>query len=322
MSSVNVVYDLRVLPSTFDFPYFLAIADARRRLESSADTITLWIVTGESRRPHEWDWNKNLSPNEASKVAQSRLNRVILPAASLFESITVINVIGETAVQDLNFPVFHPMKYDFRFPVLGMYHKGWHCLDYASKIDLRTLKNTELNMRDARRYLSLSLGPGTPAIITTRNNVYSDDQTRNSRHGLLRSIVPALRDMGFAVGIIPDTSLSGEDEAMFPESLLVSAAFDLHLRSAIYECAAICLFEPTGPLVLAQLNRKVNFVAYGIAWSSKFSAEYLTQRGYKRDVNFIAPDCAYQRYLWDDLDLDFLREWVKTLGDFRHDFRT
>ncbi len=310
MHALNVVYDLRVLPSTFDFPYFLAIADARRRLETSAEVINLWLVTGKSRRPQEWDWTSDLSKSDLSQLINSRLNRIIFPVASLFESVKTINVIDESVVNDLPLAVFHPEGYSFRAPVLGVYHKGWHCLAYASKIDMRTLKNSESSLAQARRYLLAKVGSTAPVILTTRNNVYSHDQTRNSRRDLLRKLIVTLRELGFVVGIVPDTSLTGVLEMEFPEALLVAPSFDVQLRSAIYECAAMCLFEPTGPLVLAQLNKRVKFIAYGIAWSDKFSAEYQLQRGYRRDVNFIAPDSDTQLYLWGDLDIDYLRQWV------------
>jgi hypothetical protein len=314
MKPLNVVYDLRVLPPTFDFPYFMAVADARRRLETHADAIVLWLVTGASRRPRSYDWNPNLESTEIDDLINLRLTRVIFPLASLIENVVAINIINEKFVRELGFPVFHPFNYNFQNPSLGTYHKSWHCLDYASKVDMRILKNSVTGIAEARRYLAHAIGSETPVILTVRNNVHSFDQTRNSRAGLLREAIFVLRDRGFVVGIIPDTSLRGCAEKEFQEILLTTAAFDVQLRSAIYEQATFCLFEPTGPLVLAHLNKNVKFIAYGMAWSETFSADYQLQRGFQRDSNYIAPECPSQLYLWGDLDMEILRDWAESFS--------
>jgi len=314
MASVNVVYDLRVLPPTFDFPDFLALADARRQLETSAESLSVWIVVGPSRRPKNWDWNDAVSDDEVRERTLSRLNRVIIPCAHLVGSVVSVNVIDSSHLSDLGFPVFHPVNYSFKNPAVGVYHKRWYLLDYAKKIDMRSLRNQRSELESARRYLRISTGSESPAIITYRNNIYSFDQTRNTRLDLLVDLIDSLRRMGFAVGVVPDTSLTGVDASEIRDHLITAPSFDVTLRSAVYECASLCLFEPTGPFVLAQLNPNVRFIVYGMAWSNYFSASYQTERGFEPDVNFIAPGCNFQQYLWSSLDRDFLERWVEEVG--------
>lgn len=309
---LNVVYDLRVLPPTYDLPYFLAIAEARMRLETQENRYVLWIITGKSRRPRDWDWSLSIPSDQLQSAITQRLNRVIIPTAGLFPSIASINIVDESCIQDPGLPVFHPVSYDYRNPLLGVYHKGWFCLDYADKIDMRFLKNSDQALVEARRYLEHKLGTAEAAIITVRNNTLSHDQSRNSREDVLRQILVFLKNKNISIGLIPDTSLAENPIVLENKDICLTApAFDARLRSAIYECCRFSLFEPTGPLVLAQLNKESKFIAYGMAWSSSFDATYQLNRGYARDVNFIAPKDSNQKYLWDSLTVPTLANWIK-----------
>jgi hypothetical protein len=308
---LNIVYDLRVMSPSFDFPYFIALADARRREESSEDEFVLWIITGKSKRPASWDWGGALNQVEIEWLANLRLSRVIFPLARLFPNVKKINVIDESSVAALDIPVFHPIGYSFRDPKIGVYHKGWFLLPYAKRLDLRCLVNRAEAISEARRYLQGELDCDNPVIVTTRNNVVSHDQSRNTRPEVLAELLSYLESGGFTVGLIPDTSLVSAFSMPFRGRVLTAPAFDVSLRSAIYECASFCLFEPTGPLVLAQLNPRAKFVAYGMAWSSTFDASYQQQRGYAPDVNFIAPSDVKQQYLWGSLTRDWLDTWIR-----------
>ncbi|MBM4217365.1 MAG: hypothetical protein FJ178_05880 [Gammaproteobacteria bacterium] len=189
---LNIVYDLRVMPPTFDFPYFVALADARRRIESRERGFALWVVTGESRRPTGWDWADGTRASDIGSLVDYRLSRVIFPLTRLFPSIKKVNIVDEACFSELNIPVFHPTDYSFRDPQLGVYHKGWFLVPYASKVDLRCLANRAESLGEAERYLQKELGCSSPVIITIRNNVLSHDKSRNTRPEVLADLVSYL----------------------------------------------------------------------------------------------------------------------------------
>ncbi len=306
---INVLYDLRVLPHTYDIVAFLALAEAKRKLVAPDASIRLLLITGASRRPVQWDWGQQVEREEILVEAQSRLSRLILPAARLLPSIRTIELVDELSISG-DIPAFYPDGYSFKNPQVGVYHKSHYLMAYSGKVDLRYVVNDSASMSVAERYLEQQTGFKNPVVLTVRNNVFSFDQSRNSRVEVNEGIYSVLRSRGIPFAVVPDTSMIGL--AQFPRDipLLMAPSFDLRLRSAVYEVAKFCLFEPTGPMSLAWFNPRVDFIAYGMAWSGYFSERYHLERGYKRDENIVSPGNSRQVYLWGDLTGEFLNNWI------------
>jgi hypothetical protein len=307
---LTVVYDLRVLPYTYDIVPFLAIAEGKRKLLSPNSKIRLIVITGRSRRQADWDWNGELSSAAREAEISSRLLRVTLPASQLFPSIQSIDMVNESAISG-EIPAFYPESYSFISPKVGVYHKSHYLMNFSRQVDLRALSNDQHALDLAARYLRSAIGSDSPVVFTLRNNIFSFDQSRNSRAELNRELFGLLRRLGFPVAVIPDTSMTALDQLPADVPVLRAPAFDLKLRSAIYEQARFCLFEPTGPMALAWFNANVKFIAYGMAWSRYFSERYHIDRGYKRDENIVSPDNPRQLYLWGDLSPSFLDNWIR-----------
>ena len=76
----TVVYDLRVLPATFDFLAYLAMVDGivRKNTKEFAISFNVILVYGESLRGDEF---KNVSSQD--EYVKSRIHKVIFPQANL-----------------------------------------------------------------------------------------------------------------------------------------------------------------------------------------------------------------------------------------------
>ncbi|MDB5555417.1 MAG: hypothetical protein JWL86_5401 [Rhizobium sp.] len=212
--SIDVVYDLGVSPSTYDFVSFL-LASEMERLRVGADSIRLHILPGPAG-----GFRADLLPPFTIEERQVMLERIVLPMAKLLPSCTAVTRHSERPSALAGCFGYGQRRYSLPF------------LLAAARAGVYPLR-----------------APGQPVksdpyiTITLREAAYWP--TRNSNPVEWMQVAQWLRSEGWRVVIVRDTARAHEVFGQFEVD--TDAALDLHHRASLYSGAALNLFTNNGP---------------------------------------------------------------------------
>jgi hypothetical protein len=255
MAKLNVYYDLRVSPITFDAAVFFATAIAAAKLQGF-NRYSINIVASAFR---------NITPRELSyDLAQRRwrLNNIILPLAKLLPSVESVALWQGSEVA-LSGPRY-PGNYDPARPIAPSY--GFPGLIEVARAggDVQPFESSEYASAWARGRLS---GSSSTIVMAIRAGDFN--QNRDSRLAEWFELYRHLTGVGFRVLVIPDQYdvLYGRKAWEFDWELVPEAAIDLDLRLALYQQCAANIAWTGGHTALMWLS-KSRFLIFG-SWNEK-----------------------------------------------------
>ncbi len=299
---MNALYDLEAGPITFDSAVFFALAEAQR-VFFKEDGIRVLIAPArgggfrmKSKRDRIFD--------DARKAW--RLWNVVVPMARLLPSVSGVSVLtGREEIGDLG---------KTRFP------SGWseerptcfYQMVIAKAAHAAGMKLQSFRASDAARRWADALD-GRIVTITLRESDYQPG--RNSDLAEWRKVAGDLSSRGYRVIVVPDTEavMAGRYSTLDCETSL-PAAFNLDLRCALYERAALNLHVSGGPAALGLFNRNIAQATFRMVNTDyqTTSPAWLAHIGLPvgSELPWLQP---WQRTVWADDTADVVIETVDDL---------
>jgi hypothetical protein len=309
-NALYLFYDLESCPITFDFAWTLCAAECRRR-ELGLDAMHVifvpaanWEIGSESKH--------YLSIVDGS-AREWRFSNVLVPLCGLLPSVRGYELAStrDMAAMRNALGVSHtfPSEYSTTLPDFSSATKM--VLDYAKTgLEVRHLRACESSKRYIRRWISTK-GRGRRLVSVTVRQ-YSYQPYRNSNMEAWKEFARSLDPSSYFVVFIPET-----DEALgqLPEdydgfAVLPEAAFNLRLRTALYEEAWLNLSVNSGPFVTTFLNARTRCIMLKVLGSnSPPEAEALVRRlGFDVGSQFPFSDPTQRVFWYEDDDLDVIGE--------------
>ncbi len=295
-------YDLKVAPATFDFLWFLAGADLRRRVVG-ADNVHVVIVPG----PHkgvrrETDDYESVIASDARRL---RVFNIIVPAVALLPSASGLTLAGTRAeaarIRDMATHVY-PQEYEPSLPTYGLPSDALeHSRGGETEIAVLRAQQTALDAID--RWLAPRLNCRRLVVVTVR--LYEYMEARNSSVAEWAAFVRGLNRDEWLPVIVPDTNQTLDLPHSDLEGIEVfgEAAWNLPLRMALYQRAYLNLGVNGGPMGLCWLNSETRYITFRMLTPSvpQTTPEHMRSLGSEpgQSLPFAT---SFQRWLWDEPD--------------------
>lgn len=304
-------YDLNVNPITFDTAWFCIGAELERRARGLAK-LELIAVPGDKGGVRDEPLDYEAVVDRASRVA--RIYNVVLPcmlsirpAASVhfFEDPAQLKAWGRQPEQ------VYPEGYNVNFFPTPFATREYSrvieklCANgmenfYTGGIVGRRIMDNWRQSRGARRRL---------VVITLRQYGYFVDRNSNIEAWLdfARGLDPSV----YSVIFVPDTDTAfGDYAAKIEKEFLVmrEAAFNMQLRTALYESAYLNMSTLSGATSMFVLNANCRYLLFKISVpTAPMSTEKML-----RDYGFVPGEtpafaAPFQKWVWEPDDVDVLR---------------
>jgi hypothetical protein len=259
-----VFYDLQVSPITFDFAWFLVAADLERR-RRRLDSLHVIIVSGRS-------WESGPESQEYLSVVDGPARRqrvfdVLLPLTELMPSIGGVTFVDDRPVAGHLFDTAagrtFPHGYSPELPFLEAPFPKLVTRAAMAGESVPSLRAPQSARHRIDQWRRRKFGDRPIATITIRDFDYQP--ARNSDLAAWSAFAHDLQQVeGMAVVLIPDThrTLENLPEAFAGLSVFIEPAWNIALRSALYEAGFVNLGVNTGPMALNWLNRSCRYITY------------------------------------------------------------
>jgi hypothetical protein len=269
------VYDLNVVPATFDFAFFLAAAETFGKSHGKSKVFVLFLQK-----------NSEQSDNEAylaivpEDSQQWRLNNMLVQLSQLYPACSGYGLLPSNAKVD-NFiqnQLVYPAEYSSTYKSYPKnYAEIFELIDKRLFTGFSALK-TGINY--IQQWMSYNNITGQMVVITLRN--YGYDETRNSNIHEWVKFAHWVKNKGFTPIFIPDTDscwTSAKELEHF--TVFIEPCWNLGLRMAIYEQAFINFFYSNGTSAIGSLNKKIRLIAMNpvIEDSIHFEADVVNSFG-------------------------------------------
>jgi|TARA_B110000967_G_scaffold190223_1_gene214719 hypothetical protein len=223
--SLNVYYDLKYAPATFDFAHFLSFSNAVRQDLKSND-MSINIICEQFRQKSTRD--KLLEVSER----KWRVNHILLKLANLIPEVSSVTV-NSGYLSEKKIPSFpigyppHPGDKEYTIPYSGAYLRHF----YDSKhINLRPFRASE----QAKNYIN-NLFRDDVITITLRNSEYQPK--RNSNLEEWYKVYQAIKKTRFRPIVIPcfEDCMKNKSYAKYDWEVWEPGCTEIDLRLALYE---------------------------------------------------------------------------------------
>ena len=309
------VYDLEILPITFDFTWFLIAADLERRRRGMAQLHVL-IVPGQT-----WE----CGPESAHYLSlidgparRQRIFDLLVPLRELLPVPGGITVAGSRCEADLLVDAhasrIFPEGFTPALPYVAVPFPRFVNDAARQGVEIPTFAAPAAGRRWAERWCAAQ-GEKRPLVtITLRQSDYQP--SRNSSLDAWATIAAELMDQGFLVAVIPEThrTLDGSKPVIDGVPNCIEAAWNIVLRAALYEVAYVNLGVNTGPMALAWMNHKARYVTFKMAIEGEPEADVAFQRSLGLDPTkpflFATP---FQRICMDADNVGVLRREIEAI---------
>lgn len=250
------VYDLSVGPVTFDFIFFLVLAEHCRASAGRRSLFILFVPASGDGFRHVSQRDLFLNRNQKTW----RLHNLLMPCATLVPHCVGTHLCAsreEAAALLRAVPAERMFPPQFSLDAPTCPYSQPQVLQQAQQgPDIRALRAPPLAAALTQRWLR-DIAGGTPVVsITLRQSDFQPG--RNSNLAAWRQFAAACMRMGFHPVFVPDTEalLSGQAAALHGFTVLSLPALSVGYRMALYEScflnmltnngpAALCLFSPT-----------------------------------------------------------------------------
>ncbi|MEM8811177.1 MAG: hypothetical protein AAGF59_01065 [Pseudomonadota bacterium] len=302
--SLIALYDLDVMPPTFDVASFLFLAEQERR-RSGCSAIHLVVIPG-----------RNLEPQNAAEAAvpdsmrQMRVNSIVIPVSRLLASCAGLTLCATRAdASRLRFAegaVVFPAKATPTFPVAP--DQSLINREPLSNADAFPLfRAPEPELQAVSTWLGDRIGQKRPVVISLRESRFMP--ARNSDVGEWIAFADQLAGTDYAPVFVRDTERALERPSGGLERFPVfeAASWNVALRMALYETAFVNLAVMHGAMELCWFNDRCRYAAFmPVGTSPQTSPEFLGSRGFAegRSLPFAGPD---QKLVWQPQNRDEIR---------------
>ena len=237
---LNVYYDLKYVPCTFDFATYLVLCNAIRQ-DMNLDSMAVNIICGEFRKRTARD-HKTLDSHK-----NWRVHNILSRLPFLIPEVTDLDII-KRSIDRIEFPAF-PGGYpsedtnSSHFPV-------------SPKVLEHFVSNKAINLRpyraseEAKKIINSTFDDN---VITITLRTSKHNPIRNSNLDEWYKVSQELKNSNFRPIIIPDFDdyMNEQDFAKYDWEIYAPAIIDLDLRLALYEKAYdnLCINNGTSVLL-------------------------------------------------------------------------
>lgn len=282
--TLYVVYDLEVLPASFDFATFLIRAELHRK-EMGLDNIALVIKAGNFA-----GLSARANLNHGEKNGNWRVHHILIPMAQLLPSCRDILYVADvdqmrTIIGKNNsFPTDLNCRADFNNYALEPLNQ----MARAGQ-EVRLFKAPEQAKEFVRQFINAHQIQQPFICISLRE--YAHQTSRNSCLEIYRRLAEIAAARGLGVVVVRDTAMAMSTTLDWKniEECPV-ASFDVAIRLAIYESATLNVSVSSGPSCgLMLLSQKTDFMMTHIVDNTQWlsNEEFLEKRqGIKNGKQF------------------------------------
>jgi len=304
---LHAFYDLKVAPVTFDFLWFLAGADLRRR-QLGLEGVRVVIVPGSHAglRRERFDYEDVVT----IEARRQRIDEILVPACGLLPScVGVARPSSRREAAQMRGRAGHlvyPTGYE---PTLPIYPGPLECLEAArqGEAEIGVLRARREDLEVARGWLESVAGGRKTVTITLR--AYNYMPARNSDLAAWTEFARRLDPTHFVPVVVPDSAQSLDDLPAdlraFP--VYLDAAHRVGLRMALYELAYLNLGVNNGPMGLCWLDDRTRYVTFKMSTPTvpQTTHAYLRSLGFEpgQSLPFAT---AGQLWCWEDDGADTL----------------
>jgi len=241
-SVLNVYYDTRLAPITFDFGTYLVVANAFRQ-KLKLDRLYLHLIRQGFR---------NVTERETAYDYDTkawRFRHIVLPLANLLPAVSGVSWTsnGPSDLKIPYFPVTYPPRSQAEAKTSIPYLSNSLLKYKGSGIDLRPYASGPQAERLARNLV----GGTEKGLVTISLRTSNQQLERNSVLPVWHAVYKTLVGEGYKVLIIPDFEDVTSDRlySKYDWSVFMPATFDLDIRLALYSIARLNLGVLNGVLV-------------------------------------------------------------------------
>lgn len=297
------VYDLQVAPITFNFAEFLVLANLECHSRGLTEYEILLVPrTVEKVLGGEYD----LIHDEASKAW--RLRQIIMPLVFMSPMCRGVRLLSnrDQISEALQGVQVFPLAYS---------KNNWQVADHSRiyrelSVEYVGLYPGDQSLRYIDRWIDTHANGRIVISLTIRQQKY--DLKRNTRLQEAVIFLHWVKEQGFFPVVIPDTDAAPEG-LQGSDGLCVfgELAWNVELRAAFYQRAAMNFFMPNGSLGLAMFNQKVRYAIMGYRYGA--SAHDMMRMGLREGDNLRFASEG-QLLVWSE---DSLTEYMRIFQKFR-----
>jgi len=262
-AELRYFWDLAVCPLTFDIVWNLCHAEVVRRSRNLASIHVLIVPEWEKGIEYTGQYRAYDQIINSNKRTW-RLHNVIIPCLLLMPGVQKITVCQSRADAESLWKVpsrfVFPPDYSVQSPTL--LEQPSYPQEIQSSECFHIVKTPEGALGYIGDLLARQAGGRRTVTITLRQYDFAPDQNSNVANWI--SFIDGLDPAVYLPIIIPDTesSFSGLPADLDRHFVFEPAAWNVHLRSALYERAWLNMGVVTGPIFLAVHSPKARYVIF------------------------------------------------------------
>ena len=269
------VYDLNVVPMTFDFAFFLAAAETFGKSHGKSKVFVLFLQK-----------NSVLLDNEEylAKVSEDsqqwRLNNIVVQLAQLYPACSGYGLLPRNSQIDnyIKNQCVYPPRYSSTHK---LYAKNYaEIFELIDKKLFRGFSASKTGINYIQQWMSSNNITSQMVVITLRN--YGYDKTRNSNIDEWVKFAHWVKNEGFIPVFVPDTDSCWTSTKELEHFIVFTeACWNQGLRMALYELAFVNFFYSNGISSIGSLNKKIRLIAMNpvIEESLHFKADVVNSFG-------------------------------------------
>lgn len=311
MRCLNIIYDLQNEPVNFGITPSLVIADLYRE-QAGFDFCRMFVVMA----PGDGFRHASIRDKEVSVEEKKwRLQHMVVAAARLLPSCRAVAVIDDRRMfADLLpslTPDIFPQNYSMEEKSYRKGRIGKHGATIKNAIngfDIQRLQAPSFALESARQWLA-NKSEGKPSVsLTIRDCNFQSG--RNSRLDNWIRLADHIVGSGCVPIFVPDTETLMAGEVDIPERFVVNglAPLNMEIRTAIYEACDLNFFVGNGPCMLAQYNKRINYVLCNliVPGQATTSPEHFAHIGLPVGSQIPGRQNDYGEIVWEPDDADVL----------------
>jgi tetratricopeptide (TPR) repeat protein len=291
---LTAVFDLNVVPPTYDVIPFLIAAEIHR-LQLGCDSMRFVVVPAESSE-------NTLGISSVENIAW-RIRQIIIPATSLMPSCKSLTVFdsrkhAESELQKFKIEVY-PENYTVAAPTAGFSVAEIEAMTYYD-IEIPTIQASEQALVYIKNWIKEFSKGRKPISVTLREA--DNAVAKNSNISAWAKFLNSLDQTKFFPFIIRDTDRVFEKKNKLMENFeyFSLGAVNIELRAAIYEVCYLNLIGSSGPTQLCMFDRTVRYLVFNIGvpgWSDTKPEAYRNNYGIELGHQLRISN-PYQRIVW------------------------
>jgi hypothetical protein len=306
--ALQFVFDLSVVPLTFDFVSYLATADVVRRRQGLGHMDVLFVAG------HHQGLRKELPEYEAAVDAEMRhwrVRNILMSVLALLPSVRSYTYCATReqakALLSSNPAHVYPTDYLINFPcqpVKALIHEAARNGEAVWPM----LRATEAAKRFVAAYIESVAQGRRPVVISLRN--YRFSPARNSSTEEWVRFASELDTARYVAIFVPDTEVAMTTTTVDfgGHAVCVAACWNVEIRMALYEAAWLNMGIMHGPMELCWYNEAVRYAIFLNPGTDPMnSVAALTEHGHRvgHDLDFAT---VRQRIYWQPDTLANIRQ--------------